>query len=87
MFDRRADAERWLSAVQNQIARSAWVDPARSSVRVEVWVKDWLPSRADLRLFSRARLESIVRIHVIPQFGKRPLATIETARSGHGSEG
>jgi integrase len=76
MFDRRADAERWLAAVQSQIARGAWVDPARSAVRLEVWVKDWLPSRADLRPSSRARLESIVRMHVIPEFGKRPLATI-----------
>jgi hypothetical protein len=76
MFDRRADAKRWLAAVQSQIARGAWVDPARSAVRLEVWVKDWLPSRADLRPSSRARLESIVRMHVIPEFGKRPLATI-----------
>jgi hypothetical protein len=62
--------------VQNQITRGTWVDPARSKMRLEVWVKEWLPSRTDLRPSSYARLKSIVRMHVLPQFGNWPLATI-----------
>jgi integrase len=45
-------------------------------MRLEVWAAEWLPSRADLRPSSYARLESIVRLHVVPAFGNRPLATI-----------
>jgi len=75
-FKRREAAKRWLDEVESSISRGTWVDPARSAMKLEVWAEQWLPSRSDLRPSSRARLESIVRLHVKPEFGKRPLATI-----------
>ena len=41
-----------------------------------MWAAKWLPSRSDLRASSYSRLESIVRMHLVPEFGSRPLATI-----------
>lgn len=76
MHDRKIDAERWLDDRKAEIKAGTWVDPARSTVKLEVWAAEWLPSRFDLRPSSRARLESIVRMHVLPAFGDRPLATI-----------
>jgi hypothetical protein len=78
-FERRHDAERWLADVQDQIRWRKWLDPARSAVRLEVWAEQWLPSRSDLRPSSQARLESVVRQHVLPAFGKRPLDTIQNS--------
>jgi hypothetical protein len=75
-FDRRQDAKGWLDDMESSIRKGSWVDPARSAMRLEKWAAEWLPSRTDLRASSYTRLESIVRMHVVPEFGSRPLATI-----------
>jgi integrase len=77
--DRKQDAKQWLVDVESSIKSGTWVDPARSAVRLEVWAAEWLPSRSDLRPSSYARLESIVRLHVVPAFGNRQLATISNS--------
>jgi integrase len=78
-FERKTDAERWLVEVKSSINKGSWVDPARSAMRLEKWAAEWLPSRSDLRASSYARLESIVRLHVVPAFDNRPLATISNS--------
>lgn len=78
--ERRADAERWLAEQQHAIAIGTWLDPSRSNVTVRKWVAVWLPSRrADLRATSFARLEQVVKTHVVPKFGDRKLNTITNA--------
>jgi site-specific recombinase XerD len=64
---------------EHEISTGTWVDPARRKVTVDEWAADWLATRGDLRTTTRARLESVVRLHVSPAFGSRRLATIGNA--------
>ena len=76
-FARRMDAEKWLAQVETNVARGEWVDPARAGIRLDEWVRQWLPSRkADLRPTSYARLESVLNGHVLPRFGERRINTL-----------
>lgn len=78
-FPRRVDADRFLAGVQTSISRGEWLDPARGSLRLEDWASEWLTTRGDLRATTRARLESVVRLHVLPAFGSRRLSSITNA--------
>lgn len=78
-FQRRADAERWLRSQEQAVERGDWVDPARSGVQLSTWAEQWLLGRSDLRPTSRARLTSIVRLHVLAAFGDRKLSTISNS--------
>lgn len=78
-FPRKHEADRWLAGVETSVARGEWLDPARSSMTVAAWAQAWLLTRADLRATTRARLDGIVRLHVVPQFGHRRLASISNS--------
>lgn len=78
-FSRRADAERFLAGVEVAKSRGEWLDPARGSLTVEVWAAGWLATRGDLRATTRARLESVLRLHVVPAFGTRRLSTLSNS--------
>ncbi len=78
-FTRKSDAERFLAGIETSVARGEWLDPSRSTVRVGEWAEQWLTTRTDLRETSRARLVSIVRLHVVREFGDRRLSTIGNA--------
>lgn len=57
-------------------SRSAWVDPRRSDVTFGLWAKEWLSSDPAKRSSSRARDESILRNHLLPVLGDRPLSSL-----------
>lgn len=78
-FDRRVDAERWRASVETSIAQGEWLDPARSAMLLSDWAKRWIETRTDLRPSTRARLEGIVRLHVVKQFGRRKLSSLSNA--------
>jgi len=73
------DAQRWLANVETSIARGEWLDPARGRVTVERWATEWLATRGDLRTTTRARLDSTIRLHVLPAFGSRRLPSLTNA--------
>lgn len=78
-FPRRIDAEKYLASIETAKVRGEWYDPARATVTLELWAKDWLTTRTDLRASSIARVDAITRTHVLPAFGKRQLGTISNA--------
>lgn len=79
MHRRRIDAERWLTAQEHQMDRGDWLDPSRGSLTLDRWAAGWLATRGDLRTTTRARLESIMRLHVLPEFGSRRLRSLTNA--------
>lgn len=68
-FRRRVDAERFASTVETELAYGTWTDPDRGKITVTEWARVWLKSKVDLRASSWTRLDSIVRTHVLPEFG------------------
>ena len=75
-FRRKAEAELFAATVEVEKAQGTWTDPARGRIRLSEWTQEWLKSKVDLRPTSRARLEGVLRAHVLPTFGHYPLIRI-----------
>ena len=59
----------FANSVETELAHGTWTDPDRGSISVAEWARVWLKSKVDLRASSRTRLDSIIRTHVLPEFG------------------
>jgi integrase len=77
-FERKADAERWLASQETAKARGEWIDPRLGLRPFDQWAWSWLRQATHLRPSSRARTESALRVHLLPRFGARAVASITT---------
>jgi integrase len=73
---RLVDAERRKAEIELELANGSWRDPRRGEMRLAVWTDEWVKSRHDLRLTTRARLEGSMASQVLPKFGTTPLVKI-----------
>ena len=78
-FSRAADAERRKAEVETELAGGVWRDPRRGEMRLREWAADWIQTRHDLRATTWARLETTMRMQVLPRFGDLPLNKITNA--------
>ena len=76
-FDRKVDAQRWLRSQLSSIDRGEWLDPVLRRTRFEELAEKWLSTIAGLRPKTQAGYESLLRCHVLPEFGGRELAQID----------
>lgn len=76
---RRADAERRKAEIETQLAGGGWRDPRRGEMRLETCATGWVATRHDLRATTQARLETTMRVQVLPKFGTTPLIKISNA--------
>lgn len=79
-FDRKIDAERYLTGIESAKLTGAYIDPTRSRVTVGAWADDWMNAQADLSPTTRYRYEGIIRQHIRPRWGNVPLSEV-----GHAS--
>ncbi len=77
-FARRIDAERWLTAIEHAKLSGGYVDPASGRVPFGEWAALWLESPGK-RPSALARDQTIVRVHLNPALGNRPVGTITPA--------
>lgn len=75
-FDRKVDAESWLSTVTADVVRGDWVDPRRARVLFKDWTDEWWATSVGNRASTRARDESYLRTHIRPTFDRMPLGAI-----------
>ena len=76
MFARKADAQRFLTEMENSKLKGAWIDPALGRVLFRDWFGEWQRTTARLRPNTEARDERLFRLHVLLHFGPMPLARI-----------
>jgi integrase len=77
-FTRRADAERWIHAVEASKAEGQYVDPSGGRQTLSEWAQHcWEPMTGHLGRKSKARSDELLRVHVLPRFGLTPLARID----------
>jgi integrase len=74
-FDRKGDAERWLSVVESEILRGEWLDPLLSAVSVEDYARAWIKER-QLRPRTRENYQDAWRLHIGPVLGSKQLRDI-----------
>jgi integrase len=77
-FTRKAEAERYLSLVEVQLARGDWTDPARAKVLVHDYAVQWLDQRPGLRPRTVDLYRSLLRLHIDPMLGEIPLGKLDT---------
>lgn len=77
-FDRKVDAERWLTEQEAARARGAWVDPQAGRISFDQWQRKWRETLTG-RPSTQARKLGIVDNHLLPRFGTWPIADITTA--------
>lgn len=75
-FRTRKEAETFEAREIADRSRGGWVDPRRSSMTVAAWAAEWMVSNPAKRPSSLARDEVILRLHITPAIGKRPLASV-----------
>jgi integrase len=68
-FTTKGDARAFLSAVETDIRRGAWIDPWAGRMRVRELAKEWTASDPTKRESTTAREELTLRLHVLPILG------------------
>src|SRR6266540_6714081 len=75
LFDRKADAERFVAAQVADLARGTYVDPDAGKITLRSYAEDWLR----VQTFEDSTRESVtlrLRLHVLPQLGEYELRVL-----------
>jgi len=75
-FDRKGEAERWLTAQAAAIETGAFTDPRRARRPLREVADAWREKWADLEPKTRVGYESMLSKHVLPAFGDAPVGSI-----------
>ncbi|HET6875571.1 MAG TPA: site-specific integrase [Acidimicrobiales bacterium] len=76
-FRTKGDAQAWLSGVETDIRRGAWVNPWAGRQTLAYWADRWLATTVHLRATTRRGYEMALRTHVLPTFGDEPVSRID----------
>ena len=68
-FDRKIDAERFLTTIESAKMTGSYVDPALARLTVGEWAERWLDGQAHLKPSTRERYAGILREHIDPRWG------------------
>ncbi len=84
MFRTKADANRWLSEMETELARGTWVDPKAGEVLFRLYAERWVAERP-LAIRTRELYEDLLRLHIVKTFGPLSLIRItpESVRRWH----
>lgn len=75
-FDRKIDAERWVTEQQSKVNRGEWVDPALGRVTVGEWSTTWLASKQALKPTARRSYAEVYRSLVASRWSTVPLSRV-----------
>jgi integrase len=75
-FDRKIDAERWVTGQEAALDRGEHIDPRAGRVRFADYAATWMENQVHLRDATRRQYEGALRLRILPTLGSRPLATI-----------
>jgi integrase len=84
-FARKRDAERFLQHAEADKLRGLWVDPRQGRTTVGELAERWYATTLTLKPKTREDYRSLLDNHVLPAFGHRTVASIDTlaVRSWH----
>jgi integrase len=75
-FDRKIDADRWVTGQEAALDRGEHIDPRAGRVRFADYAATWLANQVHLREATARQYEQAVRLRILPLLGGRPMATI-----------
>jgi integrase len=71
-FETKEQALSWGRDQETDIRRNEWRDPRAGDMSLANWIAEWWPAQ-DLEPRTEDRYGYLVRTHILPWFGKRPL--------------
>ena len=80
-FDRKTDAEKWLTDQLSRFNHGQWIDPSAGLISFEDYAASWLMAKSRIKPKTRAGYRSLLDSRILPVFGR---ARLGTHRSGHG---
>ncbi|GAC1330985.1 MAG: site-specific integrase [Mycobacteriales bacterium] len=72
-FATKTAAARWLAAVETDLSRSLWLDPARGAVSFGSYATEWLAGRGDLKLRTQELYRWLLGKYLLPALAPVPL--------------
>ncbi len=75
-FGTKAEASRWLSALQTDLSRSQWLDPSCGELPFGQYATQWLAGRSDLKLRTVESYTWLLGKYLLPEFGDVPMNRI-----------
>lgn len=78
-FDRKIDAERFLTTIEADKLRGSWVDPKAGRRSFREYAEEWRQMQVQHERSTADQIASHFANHVYPTFGDRPLASIRTS--------
>ena len=75
-FDRVIDARNFKASVRVDKQRGAYVDPLDAKRKLADWAAAYMAQKLRLRPRTREKYESILRVHLLPEFGRAPIGGI-----------
>jgi integrase len=76
-FDRKLDAQRFLTGIKADLIRGSYIDPAAGKITVKSYADlRWLPAQVHLRPSSASLYGSHVANHIVPLLGDRPIGAL-----------
>ncbi|WP_122261623.1 tyrosine-type recombinase/integrase [Ornithinimicrobium cerasi] len=70
------EAQAFKAEVETQTNKGTLIDPTYRRLTYADWHETWMTQRPDLRESTRARVEGIARVHLLPTFGHLPVQRI-----------
>ena len=78
-FDRKVDAENWLTTNGADTVAGTWVDPDAGRVSLKDYSEQWLEGRNDIRPTTKAKYKSLLALHINPTLGKTSIGKLSPA--------
>lgn len=76
-FDRKSDAQQFLTSVTADVLRGTYIDPSAGRMTLSVYADQWFTHQLHLKPNSRLMYESHLRNHIKPTLGEIPLANLQ----------
>jgi integrase len=74
-FDRKIDAERFLTSIEHAKLTGSYVDPSAGKITFKSYAEQWRKKQIH-RKGTEAQIETNLRLHVYPRIGSRAIASI-----------
>jgi len=81
-FDRKLDAERWLTDQLAKTNLGRWVDPDAGRVEFAGYAADWIQGKSRIKAKTREGYRSLLRSRILPMFGHVRLVGIDRTMVG-----
>jgi integrase len=77
-FERKKDADLYLSRVESLLSQGEWTDPARAKIRLGDYAERWVAQRPGLRPRTVELYRWLLGKHITPHLGPVPLGNLST---------